>query len=68
MGKRRWYKNRNTGRITDYEILLKKLNIVYIYDDNYRLDSISDFISYNKKSKQLSLVDLIINQIIEPER
>jgi predicted nucleic acid-binding protein len=56
---------RNIKKVTDYEILLKKLNIEYIYDDDYRNNIINDFILYNKKSKHTSLVDLIINRIIE---
>jgi predicted nucleic acid-binding protein len=56
---------RNNNTIFNFEIILQKLNIEYIYDDNYRSNIIPDFISYNKKSCQLSLVDLVINRIIE---
>ncbi|MHB9292470.1 hypothetical protein Holit_01568 [Hollandina sp. SP2] len=56
---------RNIKRIQNYETLLQKLNIEYIYDNDYRLNIINDFILYNKKSKHISLVDLIINRIIE---
>jgi len=56
---------KNKKQLISYEILLKKLNIEYIYDDSYRSNIIESFISYNKKSMYISLVDLIINQIIE---
>jgi hypothetical protein len=37
----------------------------YIFDNDYRSNIINDFILYNKKAKYISLVDLIINRIIE---
>jgi len=56
---------KNKKQLMSYEILLEKLNIEYIYDDNYRGNIIDDFISYNKKEMYISLVDLIINRIID---
>jgi predicted nucleic acid-binding protein len=56
---------RSARKINDYELLLKRLDVEYIYDEEYRIDSIDNYILYNKKSKHISLVDLIINQIIE---
>jgi predicted nucleic acid-binding protein len=56
---------RNIRKINKYELLLKKLDIEYIYDEEYRINSIDNYILYNKKSKFVSLVDLIINRMIE---
>jgi hypothetical protein len=41
------------------------LDIEYIYDDEYRVNIIDDFILRNKILQKISLVDMIINQIIE---
>jgi predicted nucleic acid-binding protein len=68
---------RNSKRIEKYKEILSKLDIEYIYDDKYRKNDknhiVSDFISLNmlslntrtRKPKYMSLVDLIINRIIE---
>jgi len=56
---------KNNKYILEYEKLVNKLNMEYIYDNDYRENIIYDFISYNKKSGQLSLVDIIINKMIE---
>ena len=56
---------RRSDRIEELEKLIKKLNIEYIYDDNYRFDLITNFITTNRYSPKLSSVDIIINKIIE---
>ena len=58
---------RNNKRIDDLELLLNKLSVIYVYDYDYRFDVISDFISRNKKLNKISLVDLVINRIIEDD-
>ena len=59
---------RNSKRLWNYEKLTMKLNFEYIYDDDYRKDILDDFILLNKKSRPISLVDLIINRIIEDDK
>jgi predicted nucleic acid-binding protein len=56
---------RDIKKIRDYEFLLSKLDVEYIYDDEYRVNIIDDFILRNKTFQKISLVDMIINQIIE---
>ena len=55
---------KNIKYVLDYENLLAKLNIEYIYDDKYRFNILNEFILANKKSSQMSLVDLVINKMM----
>jgi predicted nucleic acid-binding protein len=57
--------SRNHKRLVEYELLLKKVKIAYIHDEPYRAGLIDDFLGKNKQNQRISLVDLVINRIIE---
>jgi predicted nucleic acid-binding protein len=52
-------------RINEFDMLIKKKIIEFIYDDNYRNDILDDYIEKNKYFPQCSLVDMVINRMID---
>lgn len=57
--------SRKKGLIDEFDRLLKKNVLNMIYDDTYRTDILSDYIESNKHFSQYSLVDMIINRMID---
>jgi predicted nucleic acid-binding protein len=51
--------------IRKLDIMIKKGLLEYVYDDKYRVNIINAYIEGNKFFSQYSLVDLIINRMIE---
>ena len=52
-------------QINEFDMLIKKRIIEFIYDDNYRDNILDDYIEENKYFPQCSLVDMVINRMID---
>jgi len=52
-------------QINEFDRLIKNGLIEFIYDDNYRDNILDDYIGENKYFPQSSLVDMVINRMID---
>jgi len=57
--------SRKKDRVEKLDLLIKNLEIKYIFDDKYRNDLVSSFIFKNRGYQKISAVDIVINQILE---
>lgn len=57
--------SRREKSINEFDILLKKGILNLIYDDMYREDILYDFVERNRYFSRFSLVDIIINRMID---
>ena len=56
------------NQINEFNLLIKKGVINLIYDDDYRNNILMDFIELNKYYPKSSLVDIVINRMIDDIR
>ena len=57
--------SRNRKQIAEFDKLIKKDILNLVHDDDYRENILYDFIEENKYFSKFSLVDMIINRMID---
>jgi len=59
------FSRKKNNQINEFDVLIKKKVISFIYDDDYRKNILNSYVDTNKYFSQFSLVDMIISRMID---